>query len=134
VLSSGQKLTFGQLATITFEVVLFHMYSWLTALLPLFKCILEVLFCDSVQHCLKFCLDRLNCFKMVAIQLGKQRKVVGEQVWRVGWVGMGVIWFLVQKFPGQKGSVKWCAVMMQQPVLLSPKFWAESLHIFMQSP
>jgi hypothetical protein len=37
-----------------------------------------------------------------------------------------------QKFPGEKGSEKRCVVMMQQPVLLSPKFRAKSLHIFMQ--
>jgi hypothetical protein len=27
-----------------------------------------------------------------------------------------------QKFPGEKGSVKQCVVVMQQPVLLLPKF------------
>jgi hypothetical protein len=42
--------------------------------------------------------------------------------------------FFGQKFPGEKGSVRWCVVMMQQPVLLSPNFGAKSLHIFMQSP
>jgi hypothetical protein len=39
-----------------------------------------------------------------------------------------------QKFPDEKGSVKWCVVMMQQPVLLLPKLGAKSLHIFKQSP
>jgi hypothetical protein len=29
-----------------------------------------------------------------------------------------------QKFPSEKGSVWWFVVMMQQPVLLSPKFGA----------
>jgi hypothetical protein len=43
--------------------------------------------------------------------------------------------FLVKKkVPGEKGSVKRCVVVMQQPVLLSPKFGAKSSHIFMQSP
>jgi hypothetical protein len=35
-----------------------------------------------------------------------------------------------QKFPGEKGSVRQCVVMMQQPVLLSPKLGAKSLHVF----
>jgi hypothetical protein len=30
--------------------------------------------------------------------------------------------------------VRWCVVMMQQPVILLPKFGAMSSHIFMQSP
>jgi hypothetical protein len=37
-----------------------------------------------------------------------------------------------QKFLPEKGSVSWCIVVMQQPVLLSPKFGAKSSHIFMQ--
>jgi hypothetical protein len=39
-----------------------------------------------------------------------------------------------QKFPSEKESVRWCVVVMQQPVLLSPKFWAKSSHIFTQLP
>jgi hypothetical protein len=39
-----------------------------------------------------------------------------------------------QKFPGEKGSLRQSVVMMQQPVLLSPKFRAKSSHNFMQSP
>jgi hypothetical protein len=35
-----------------------------------------------------------------------------------------------QKFPGEKGSVRRCVVVMQQPVLLSPNFKAKSLHMF----
>jgi hypothetical protein len=34
----------------------------------------------------------------------------------------------------KKGSVRRCVVVMQLPVLLSPKFGAKSSHIFMQSP
>jgi hypothetical protein len=29
-----------------------------------------------------------------------------------------------QKFPGEKGSVKWSIVVMQQPIILLPKFEA----------
>jgi hypothetical protein len=31
-----------------------------------------------------------------------------------------------QKFPGEKGSVRWCIDMMQQPVILSPNFGSKS--------
>jgi hypothetical protein len=34
---------------------------------------------------------------------------------------------------GQKGSVRWWVVMLQQPILLSPKFREKSSHICMQS-
>jgi hypothetical protein len=59
VVLSGQKLTLGLLASITLKVVLFCMYA--PALLPFFKCILGVMFCEGVQHSLQFCLDHLNC-------------------------------------------------------------------------
>jgi hypothetical protein len=42
--------------------------------------------------------------------------------------------FFGKKFPGEKGSVGRCVVVMQQPVLLSSKFGAKSSHIFTQSP
>jgi hypothetical protein len=48
--------------------------------------------------------------------------------------GTTIMLFLVKKFPGKKGSVRQGFVMMQQPVLLLPKFWARASHIFMQSP
>jgi hypothetical protein len=37
-----------------------------------------------------------------------------------------------KKFPGEKGIVRPCDVVMQQPVTLSPKFGAKSSHIFRQ--
>jgi hypothetical protein len=40
------------------------------------------------------------------------------------------MFFFGQIFPGEKGSVKRSIVVMQQPVLLSPKFGAKSSHIF----
>jgi hypothetical protein len=39
-----------------------------------------------------------------------------------------------KKFHAEKGSVGQCIVMMQQPVLLSPKFGTKSSLIFMLSP
>jgi hypothetical protein len=38
--------------------------------------------------------------------------------------------FLVKKFRGEEGSVRLSVAMMQQPVLLEPKFEAKSSHIF----
>jgi hypothetical protein len=48
----------------------------------------------------------------------------------VGWAGDYSHVDFGKKFPGEKGSVR---QLMQQPVLLSPKFRGKSLHIFMQS-
>jgi hypothetical protein len=45
VLPSGQKLTLGLLVTITLKAAPFHKYVPFSALLPFFKCILEVVFC-----------------------------------------------------------------------------------------
>jgi hypothetical protein len=69
------KLTLGVLATIALEVVPFRAYVPIPALLKLFKCILEGVLCERVQHCLSLCLDHLNCVKMTAfpfyLQSGK---------------------------------------------------------------
>jgi hypothetical protein len=58
---------------------LLHVSTPFSALLPFFKCILEVVFCEGVQHHLRFYLDHLSCVKMAAFQFyhqsGKQRKV-----------------------------------------------------------
>jgi hypothetical protein len=39
-----------------------------------------------------------------------------------------------QKLPDARGSEKRRVVVMKQPALSSPKFWAMNSHIFMQSP
>jgi hypothetical protein len=61
----GQKLILRLLATITLEVILFSAFSPFPALLPFFKCILEVMFSESVQQRLRFCLAHINCVKMM---------------------------------------------------------------------
>jgi hypothetical protein len=90
----GKKLTLGLTATITLGVVLFLF----PALLPFSKCILEVVFCEGDQHCLRFCLDHLGCVKMVAFQSylesGKQRKAE--------WVGDDSYVVFGHKFLGAK--------------------------------
>jgi hypothetical protein len=95
-----------------------------------FKSMLGVVFCEGVQHRLRFCLDHLNCVKMAFFQFyfqsGKQRKV-----WLVGDGSHAVS---SQKSPGEKGSVSLCVVVMHQPFLISSDFGGKSLHIFKQSP
>jgi hypothetical protein len=53
---SDDKLTLGPLAIVTLEVAFFNAYAQSPTLLPFLKCILEVVFCDGVQHHLQFCL------------------------------------------------------------------------------
>jgi hypothetical protein len=60
---------------------------------------------------------------------GKQTKVAGVQVRRVGWVRNDSNIF-GKKFPVEKESLRRFVVTMQQPVLLSPKFRAKFSHIF----
>jgi hypothetical protein len=121
VLPSGQELTLGLLATIIVEVAPFRAYAPFPALLQFF-----VVFSKSVQHHLRIWLDHLNCVKMATfqfyLQFGKQRKV--------GWVGDDSHVAFGKKFPGEKVSERRCVVVMQQPVLLSPKFGSKSSHIF----
>jgi hypothetical protein len=64
----GQKLTLGLLAIITLEEVPFRAYAPFSVLQPFFTCILEIVFCEGFQHRLRFCLDHLNCVKLVAFQ------------------------------------------------------------------
>jgi hypothetical protein len=77
------------LATITFEVVTFRAYAPFPALLQFVNLILEVMFCEGLQHRLRFRLDHLSGVKMafqLNFQPGKQKKVAGVQVRRVGWL------------------------------------------------
>jgi hypothetical protein len=60
VLPSGQNLTLGLLVTITLEAVPVCAYAEFSAILSVSKCVLEAMFCESVEH-LRFCLDRLKC-------------------------------------------------------------------------
>jgi hypothetical protein len=79
-------------------------------------------FCEGFKHRLRFCLDHLNCVKMATFQVHLQS---GKET-KVGWVGIDSHVVFGQKFPGEKGSVRRCVVVMQQPVLLHPKFEAKS--------
>jgi hypothetical protein len=107
VLPSGQKLTLGLLATL--DVAHFRVYASFPELLPIFKCVLEVVFCESIQHRLRFCLDHLSCVKMATFQFyfqsGKQRKVE--------WVGSDGHVLFGQNFLGEKGNVRQCVAVMK---------------------
>jgi hypothetical protein len=88
------------------------------------------MFCEGVQHHLRFCLDHLSCVKMAAFQLEKQKSHRGPiQVRRVGGGDSYVV--LGQKFPGE--NEVWDGKLSWQPVLLSPKFRMKSSRSFMQS-
>jgi hypothetical protein len=81
------------MATITLEVDPFRVYAPFPALLSFLKCLLEVVFCDGVQHHLSFYLSHLSCVKMAAIQFYLQ---LGKQI-KVGWVWEGeAVMFLVK--------------------------------------
>jgi hypothetical protein len=108
--SIWSETNFGPIAPpITLKVAPFRAYAPFPALLLFLKCILEVVFCEGVQHRPRFCLDHHICVKMAAfqfyLQLGKQRKV--------GWVGDESHIVFGQIFPGEKGSVTWCVVVLQ---------------------
>jgi hypothetical protein len=60
--------------------------------------------------------------------IGEAVKSSKGQVRGVGWVGDNSHVVFGQKFPGEKGSVRWCIVVVQQPLVLSPKFRAKSAH------
>jgi hypothetical protein len=118
MLPSGQKLTLGLLNTIALELASFRTTAiFLSAYWK--SCFVRV----------RFCLDHLNCVKMAAfqfcLQLTKQRKS--------GWVRTTHMLCFLRNVYGEKGSVRWCVVVMKKPVLLSPKFGAKSLHILTQS-
>jgi hypothetical protein len=98
VLPSGKKLTLSLLATITLDVVPFRAYSPFLAHLPFLKCILEVLFCESVQHRLRFCLDHFSYVKIAAFQFCLPSEK-NEYVRRVGDVSHVV---LVKNSPVKK--------------------------------
>jgi hypothetical protein len=70
------------LAIIAFEVVPIRAYALFSALLPFFKCILEVVFCEGIQHFLRFCPCHFSCVRMAAFQFclqsEKQKSMVGE--------------------------------------------------------
>jgi hypothetical protein len=125
--ATGKKLILGLQATITLEVVPFCVYSLFTVLLPFFRCILEDMFPEAVQHRLGFCLDHVSCQNGVLSVLSS----IGEtEKSRVGGDDSHVVFG--HKFPGEKGSVRLCCHDATASSFVT-KVCGESSHIFMQS-
>jgi hypothetical protein len=90
---SSPNVTLDLLATIIVEVVPFRAFAPFPVIPLFFKFILEVVFCEGVQHRLRFYLDHLTCVKMAAFQFYLQwgnRKIV--------WWGTTVMLVLVKNF------------------------------------
>jgi hypothetical protein len=120
VLPSDQELSLGPLATSILTVVPFRAYCFLLN--------------ASWKWCsVRVCSTAWDSASITSIVSKWRHFSYHLQSWKlgeVGWVGTTVIMFWVKKFPCENGSVRRCVVVMQQPVLLSPKFGAKSSHIF----
>jgi hypothetical protein len=113
------------LVTVTLEVGPFCTYPPLPALLPFLKCILDIIFCEGVQHRLRFYLDHLICVKVAVSSIGKaqesrkgpsQANGVAERLQRSC--------FCVTKFSGEKGRVRWYVVVTTTSSFVA-KVWGE---------
>jgi hypothetical protein len=78
-------------------------------------------FCEGVQHRLRFCLDHIDCVKMAAFQFylqsGKQRNV--------GWVGYVSHVVFGQKFPGDKRKCEMVCCRVATASSSVAKVWGE---------
>jgi hypothetical protein len=97
----------GLLTTITLEVLPSRAYAPFPALLPFFKFVLEVMFCEGVQHRLRFCLDHLSWAKVEAFlsSTGETKKSRVDE-------GRQSCCFFYQTFLGEKESVGLYVVAM----------------------
>jgi hypothetical protein len=100
LLPCGQTFSLCLQVTITFETVAFRSYAPFPAILPLLKCVLDVVICEDVQHHRRFCHDNLSYVKIAVTSIGKQRKVAEARVKRIRCVGMRDVLYtyLVKKY------------------------------------
>jgi hypothetical protein len=63
----------------------------------IFKCIMEVMFCEAVQHRLRFRLDDLGCVKMAVFQFYLQ----STKQKKVRWMADGSYDVFAQTFTGR---------------------------------
>jgi uncharacterized Fe-S radical SAM superfamily protein PflX len=84
----------GLLAIINLELVPSQAYAAFPAFLPFLKCTLEVVFCESIQHRLRFSLDQHICTKLATHQFHLQ----SEKQKKIEWVGPTVM-LLWSKIP-----------------------------------
>jgi hypothetical protein len=91
-MSSRKKLTQGLLATINLKEVPFHAYASFSAFLSFLKCILEVVFCDGVQHSASITstVSKWRVFSFI-FNGENRKKLQGAKFRRVGWVGTTVM-------------------------------------------
>jgi hypothetical protein len=82
------------------------------------------MFSEGVHSHLRFCLDHLSC-----VEMGPFSFIYSWVNRELRWVGDDSYVIFGQKFSGEKLSARQY-VVMQEPVLLSSKFWAKSSHIF----
>jgi hypothetical protein len=129
MLPSGQKLILAVLATFTLEVLPFRLHAPFPLLLTFVQCILQVVFCGgcSIPPAILPPSPQLyqnGGFSVLSSIGDSEESRVGEDESHV---------VFGQMFPGEKESVRRCVAMLQQPILLLPKFWAKSSYIFTQS-
>jgi hypothetical protein len=91
------------------EVVPFHVNAPFSVLLPFFKCILEVVFFENIQHRQRIFLDHLNCVKIEASLLSSIGETENSRMGR----GDDSHVMFGKKFPGEKGTVRLSVVVMQ---------------------
>jgi hypothetical protein len=142
-LPSGQKLSLGLLATISLEVVPFRAYALFHALLPSTSRFLDTDICllllmwEVPTHA-----SWMSCSVRVFSTDYDPAPITSiVSKWRpfnfnfnrgnrkVWWVEDDSYIVFCKKFPGEKGSVRRCVVVMQQQVLMTPNFGAKSSHI-----
>jgi hypothetical protein len=108
------------MAIITLEVVPFCTYGPFPALLPLINA--------SWRLCSVRVFDTVCNSVWITSSVSKWRPFSFILNWgyrKVGWVGGDSHVVSGKKFPGEKGSVRLCVVMMQQAVLFVTKVWGE---------
>jgi hypothetical protein len=131
VLPSSQKTNFGPIGTIILEVVPFHAYALFPALLPIF-----------LNASWKSCSVRVfssTCYFALITSVVSNDGIFDRGKWKNrrgpvqtsrmgGWRDDSHVAF-GKKFPDESGCVRWWVLLMQQPVLSSPKFGVKSSHI-----
>jgi hypothetical protein len=94
---------------------------------PCFRSTMKVIFLNALEYCLWFPLNIRHCFKMQCLQFhfqfGKQSEITGGLAQRVGRMGNDNCVGVSHKLCGFQGRVGRCVVMMQEPIVVAPKFW-----------
>ena len=97
------------------------------------KRFLEVFIHQPIKDCLRFGLYFIRGVETPSLELQlhfrKQRKVTRGQIRRVGWVWDDRHAVIRQKLRYFEGSMRWCIVVMQQPVAVTPQLRSLSSHV-----